>query len=128
VKINKSVFKCHTHLRRTTDRASDCQSIGVYILISYSTMKHLQKIFNIFFPTLCLLLLIISVFVRYESSSENRQTEVCEGLVFEIELFERKINNKHQASPRWMLFLKDNLANRWAENKCEVLNIRNYNF
>lgn len=71
---------------------------------------------------------MISVFLGYDSSSENRQTEVCERLVFEIELFERKISNKHQASPRWMLILKDDLANRWAENKCEFLDIQTSNF
>jgi hypothetical protein len=91
-------------------------------------MKYLEKISKNFFLPLCLLLLIILVFVGYESSSENRQTEVCERLVFEMELFDRKITNKHQASPRWTLILKDNLANRWTENKCEFLDIQTTNF
>ena len=62
--------------------------------------------------------MIVFVFISYNTSSENKQSEICEKLVFEMKLYDRKISNKHQVSPKWMLILKNDLANRWAENKC----------
>lgn len=72
------------------------------------------------FLSLITLILILINYIGFSTGKNHKKVVVCEKLVFEIKLFNKKIMNGHQYSPKWMLVLNNNLRDKWAHNNCDL--------